>query len=123
MLSTRQRFGQSDEPLDAGTCGDVEQRAHRLSTTGSATPSSDHMTNDRAVLATINDLADEEHRLLRLESDRAATDDDRQRIVEINLELDRCWDLLRQRRARRRAGQDPEQASVRSESTVEKYRQ
>lgn len=81
------------------------------------------MTNDRAVLATINDLADEEHRLLKRESDRTATDRDRQRMVELNLELDRCWDLLRQRRARRNAGQDPEQASLRSESTVEEYRQ
>lgn len=81
------------------------------------------MTDDRAVLATINELADEEHRLLKMESDRTATDDDRQRMVEINLELDRCWDLLRQRRARRSAGHDPDQAMLRSESTVEKYRQ
>lgn len=81
------------------------------------------MTDDRAVLAAINELADEEHRLLKMESDRSATDDDRQRMVEINLELDRCWDLLRQRRARRSAGQDPDQATLRSESTVETYRQ
>lgn len=81
------------------------------------------MTNDRAVLATINDLADQEHRLLQMESDRTATDDDRRRMVEIEHELDRCWDLLRQRRARRSAGQDPEQATLRSESTVAKYRQ
>jgi hypothetical protein len=81
------------------------------------------MTNDRAVLATINDLADEEHRLLKMESDRTATDQDRQRMAEINLELDRCWDLLRQRRARRHAGLDPEQATLRSASTVETYRQ
>lgn len=81
------------------------------------------MPDDRAVLATINDLADEEHRLLKMEADRTATDDDRQRVVEIKRELDRCWDLLRQRRARRNAGQDPEQATLRSESIVEKYRQ
>ena len=81
------------------------------------------MTDDRAVLGTINDLADEEHRLLKLESDRTATDDDRQRLVQIEHDLDRCWDLLRQRRARRNAGQDPDQATLRSESTVEKYRQ
>jgi hypothetical protein len=81
------------------------------------------MTDDRAVLATINELADEEHRLLKMESDHTATDDDRQRMVEIERELDRCWDLLRQRRARRNAGQDPEQATLRSESIVEKYRQ
>ena len=81
------------------------------------------MTTDRAVLATINDLADEEHRLLKLESERTATDLDRQRAAEINIELDRCWDLLRQRRAKRNAGQDPDQASLRSESTVENYRQ
>lgn len=81
------------------------------------------MTNDRAVLATINDLAEEEHRLLKMESDRTATERDRQRVAEIELELDRCWDLLRQRRARRNAGQDPEQATLRSGSIVENYRQ
>jgi hypothetical protein len=39
------------------------------------------------------------------------------------VELDRCWDLLRQRRARRAAGQDPDEAEVRDESTVERYLQ
>lgn len=81
------------------------------------------MTSDRAVLTTINELAEEEHRLLKMESDRTATDEDRRRMLEINAELDRCWDLLRQRRARRNAGQDPDQATLRTEATVESYRQ
>jgi hypothetical protein len=81
------------------------------------------MTNDRVEISAINELADEEHRLLRMESDGTATDLDRQRVVEIDIELDRCWDLLRQRRARRNAGQDPEQATLRNASTVETYRQ
>jgi hypothetical protein len=37
--------------------------------------------------------------------------------------LDQCWDLLRQRRAKRHAGQDPDQAHVRDASTVEGYQQ
>jgi hypothetical protein len=41
----------------------------------------------------------------------------------VEVQLDRCWDLLRQRRARRQAGQDPEQAQVRPASTVEHYQQ
>ena len=46
---------------------------------------------------------------------------DRERLEEIRLDLDRLWDYLRQRRALREAGQDPEQAVERSAETVEKY--
>jgi hypothetical protein len=81
------------------------------------------MTDDQSVLTAINTLAEEEHRLLRKESDKTATDLDRQRAFDIDVELDRCWDLLRQRRARRNAGQDPDTASVRSGSIVEGYLQ
>lgn len=79
------------------------------------------MTPDATVLAAINDLAAEEHRLQSKESDRTATDHDRQRAADIEIELDRCWDLLRQRQARRNAGLDPDDAVVRSETTVEHY--
>jgi hypothetical protein len=48
---------------------------------------------------------------------------DRERLSQISLELDQCWDLLRQRRARRDAGQDPDEASARDIDTVERYLQ
>jgi hypothetical protein len=50
-------------------------------------------------------------------------EDDRERLEQISLELDQCWDLLRQRRARRDAGQDPDDATPRDIGTVEKYLQ
>jgi hypothetical protein len=48
---------------------------------------------------------------------------DRERLAQISLELDQCWDLLRQRRARRDAGEDPDEARARDVNTVEKYLQ
>ncbi len=81
------------------------------------------MTTDEPVLTAINTLADEEHRLLRKESDKTATDLERQREFDIDVELARCWDLLRLRGARRNASQDPDTASVRSASIVEAYLQ
>lgn len=81
------------------------------------------MTSDDTILAAINDLAEEKHQLLRSEGDQTATNRDRQRARDIDVELDRCWDLLRQRRARRIAGQEPDIATVRAESIVERYLQ
>ena len=69
----------------------------------------------------------EEHSLLsREEADATnvdALEDDRARLDQLTVELDRCWDLLRQRRARRRVGQDPDEAHVRDADTVERYLQ
>jgi hypothetical protein len=48
---------------------------------------------------------------------------DRERLEQISVQLDQCWDLLRQRRARRDAGQDPDDATARDVPTVEKYLQ
>lgn len=78
---------------------------------------------DELTLRAINDLADEEHALLQKESDGTATDEERARIKDIEVQLDQCWDLLRQRRARRNAGQDPDETAVRSEDVVENYEQ
>jgi hypothetical protein len=76
---------------------------------------------DKGVLDHINELAHEEHELFELEAKGRATDADRDRLKELGLELDQCWDLLHQRRARRSAGMDPDQAEVRDERTVEGY--
>jgi len=79
---------------------------------------------DKAVLSRINDLVSEEERLL--ESSRGPdglTEADDARLKAVEVALDQCWDLLRQRRAKRHAGENPDQAHVRDATTVEGYQQ
>ena len=76
---------------------------------------------DEDVIGRINDLAAEEHELFGRESRGEATPADRDRIERLQVTLDQCWDLLHQRRARRNAGLDPNEAKVRDPSTVEGY--
>ena len=83
--------------------------------------------SDESIAARIEVLVTEEDHLRsreQLESaDAEALADDRERLRAVEVELDRCWDLLRQRRALRDAGGDPDQASARDERTVEGYEQ
>ena len=83
--------------------------------------------SDESIAARIEQLVSEEHELRqREEADSAkedALEDDRGRLRDVEVELDRCWDLLRQRRALRDAGADPDDAHVRDAGTVEKYLQ
>jgi|SRR5690242_14504348 uncharacterized protein DUF2630 len=79
-----------------------------------------HM-EDEKVMDNIDKLAREEHELFERESRGTATDADRERLRRIQVMLDQCWDLLRQRRARREFGFNPDEASVRDEKTVENY--
>jgi hypothetical protein len=76
---------------------------------------------DRNVTDRINDLAHEEHELFERESQGEASDQDRERLKHLEVMLDQCWDLLHQRRARRNAGLDPDEAKVRDQRTVEGY--
>jgi hypothetical protein len=76
---------------------------------------------DEDIITRINDLAHEEHQLFEKESEGKASTRERDRLKEIEVQLDQCWDLLHQRRARRSAGMDPDQAAVRPETTVEGY--
>ncbi|MDA0637552.1 DUF2630 family protein [Nonomuraea sp. MCN248] len=79
---------------------------------------------DDEILGRIKALVDEEHDLRdRLMAGELATDEENARVKELEAALDRCWDLLRQRRARRGAGEDPDGASARPASQVENYRQ
>jgi hypothetical protein len=73
---------------------------------------------DEAVLAHIQTLVTEEEALY---GHGAPSDADQARLRTINVALDQCWDLLRQRRALREFGQDPAKAAIRPASTVEKY--
>jgi hypothetical protein len=79
------------------------------------------MTGDTNVLGHINELAHEEHELFEKESRGQASVADKDRLKDIGVQLDQCWDLLHQRRARRSAGLDPDEAGVRDEKTVEGY--
>jgi hypothetical protein len=74
-------------------------------------------TPDEDVLTRINGLVEEEHQL------RSGDDVDSGRLRHIEEQLDQCWDLLRQRRARREYGEDPQEASARPVDTVEHYQQ
>ncbi len=76
---------------------------------------------DQDVIERIENLAHEEHTLYEKESQGQASTRERQRLQEIQVQLDQCYDLLRQRRARRAAGLDPEAAAPRDETTVEGY--
>ena len=78
---------------------------------------------DSQIHGAIDRMVAEEHELWERESAGNATDADRRRLDELRVSLDRCWDLLRQRRARRDAGQNPEGAELRSPEVVERYQQ
>ena len=77
-------------------------------------------TTDETILHKIESLVHEEQRLYR--PCRLAVHN-QERLGKIQIELDQCWDLLRQRRARRKYGQDPDGASARPASVVERYQQ
>lgn len=79
--------------------------------------------DDAEVVRRINELADEEHALEGSRAGEGLSEEAHARLAAVEVALDQCWDLLRQRRARRKAGQDPDEAEVRSESTVEHYLQ
>ena len=83
--------------------------------------------SDESIAARIERLVGEEQKLRsREQADRPdvdALESDRERLREVEVELDRCWDLLRQRRAREEFGLDPDDAQVRSTETVERYEQ
>lgn len=70
----------------------------------------------------IGSLIDEEHQLRSaLQQGSISRDDEHDRLRTVEVELDQCWDLLRQRRAKREFGENPEEAAVRSEKVVEGY--
>jgi hypothetical protein len=76
--------------------------------------------DDQTILHRIQHLVDEEH---RLDQNASRSPEDHQRHQDIRVELDQCWDLLRQRRARREFDDDPDKAKVRDPKTVESYEQ
>ena len=78
---------------------------------------------DPQIHTQIEQLVAEEHELWERESAGTAGESDRQRLASVQVSLDQCWDLLRQRRALRDAGGDPDLADVRGPEVVERYQQ
>lgn len=80
--------------------------------------------DDASILTTVHGLVEEEHQLrARLEAGEISKDEEHERLTHLEEQLDQCWDLLRQRRARRGADQDPEDTAARPVSEVEGYEQ
>jgi hypothetical protein len=81
--------------------------------------------SDDSITTRIESLVAEEHQLRNREESDASHPDafeaDQERLRDVEIELDRCWDLLRQRRALREAGANPDEAHVRDANTVERY--
>ena len=78
---------------------------------------------DTQVLAQIQALIDEEHELRQQEAQGSAGAEQRAKMQALEEHLDQLWDLLRQRRARREFGQNPDGAQIRPVETVEHYQQ
>ena len=83
--------------------------------------------DNESIANRIENLVAEEHSLRRQEQadsdDVEQLEEDKRRLRALEVELDRCWALLRQRRARSASGQDPDEAQVRDAETVERYQQ
>jgi Protein of unknown function (DUF2630) len=81
------------------------------------------LVEDPQIHGAIDRMVAEEHELWEREAAGDATDADRRRLEALRVSLDQCWDLLRQRRARRDAGQAPDGAELRPPEVVERYEQ
>jgi hypothetical protein len=80
--------------------------------------------NERDILGRIGEFVDEEHQLReRHEKGELTRTEEQQRLRELEVALDQCWDLLRQRRAKARAGENPDEARPRPAGEVEGYLQ
>jgi Protein of unknown function (DUF2630) len=81
--------------------------------------------DDAEIVRRIGELADEEHRLERSHTGdgEGLSPEEVERLHTLEVALDQCWDLLRQRRGRREAGEDSDEAQVRPEGVVEGYQQ
>ena len=79
--------------------------------------------DDDEIVRQINELAEEEHRLEQSKVGTGLNEDEKDRVRSIEIALDQCWDLLRRRRARREAGADPDEVTVRPAEVVEGYQQ
>jgi hypothetical protein len=80
--------------------------------------------DDKQILHRISELVDEEHGLrTRVQNGQIGSDEERARLRDLEVALDQCWDLLRQRRAAREFGANPDGLQARPEGEVEGYLQ
>ncbi len=79
--------------------------------------------NDNEIMQRIEELVNEEHDLLKRSERGELGADQHERMQTLQVNLDQCWDLLRQRRARREFGENPDEAKVRDANVVENYKQ
>ena len=79
--------------------------------------------NDTEILKNITELVNEEHQLMNQAEGIGLNDEEEARMKALEVSLDQCWDLLRQRRARRNAGLNPDEAQIRDPNIVEHYQQ
>jgi Protein of unknown function (DUF2630) len=84
----------------------------------------DDQMDDKEILTNIDDLIKTEHGLRsRLAAGELTTDEEQEQLRTVEAQLDQCWDLLRQRRARREFGEDPSGTTARPVDEVESYLQ
>jgi hypothetical protein len=79
--------------------------------------------DDQQVLDRINEIVEEEESLLHRHEGEGLGDDEHARLEEFQVQLDKAYDYLRQRRALRHSGENPDDASMRDGGTVEEYEQ
>jgi Protein of unknown function (DUF2630) len=80
------------------------------------------VVDERDILGRIRELVEAEHTLRdRFGRGELSSDEEHAQLTSLEQQLDQCWDLLRQRRARAAAGQDPEEARLRPADEVEGY--
>jgi hypothetical protein len=80
------------------------------------------MSDDKTLFSRIDELVAEEHELRSKHASGQINDaEEHARLKALEVELDQCWDLLRQRRAKREYGENPDHAQARSADTVEGY--
>jgi len=78
--------------------------------------------NDGDVMQHINALMEEEHELLKAAEHGGLDEEQHERLGQVKVSLDQFWDLLRQRRAHREFGQNPDEATIRDPNIVEGYK-
>jgi len=81
------------------------------------------LMDDTVILKQITELVNEEHELMNQAEGVGLNNEQEARMKALEVSLDQCWDLLRQRRARRQAGLNPDEAQVRDPNIVEHYQQ
>ena len=79
--------------------------------------------DDQQVQNRIDELVQEEERLLHAHENQGLSDEEHARLEQVRVQLDQFWDLMRQRRSLRQYGEDPDDASLRDPETVEDYEQ